>query len=75
MRKGEKGTRIEFWKPIEPKPRAAGRENEELTEESAPRFHLIRTYKVFNAEQIERLPQLEHGAPKQCQVSERAERL
>ena len=82
VRKGEKGTRIEFWSPVgetkagakeSEKPRAAP---EKLRGAEERRFALIRTYTVFNAEQIENMPPLEHKPqPQQWEVSERGERL
>ena len=75
VRKGERGTRIEFWAPVKPKPEEAGKDSGEKPEEPAQRFALVRAYRVFNGEQIENLPPLKHDHPQQWEVSERAERL
>ena len=75
VRKGEHGTRIEFWAPVKPKPAETGKDSAEPPDESKTRFALVRTYKVFNAEQIENLRPLEPAQPQQWEVSERAERL
>ncbi len=75
VRKGEHGTRVEFWAPVRPKPAEAGKDNELAPDESTTRYALVRTYHVFNGEQIENLPPLDHDRPQQWEVSERAERL
>ena len=75
VRKGEHGTRIEFWSPVKPKPQETGKDSAEPPDESKTRYALVRTYKVFNAEQIENLRPLEQAQPQQWEVSERAERL
>ena len=75
VRKGERGTRIEFWAPVKPKPEGTGKDNESTPDEPAQRFALVRAYRVFNGEQIENLPPLEHAQPQQWEASERAERL
>ena len=74
VRKGERGTKIEYWKfppkeQIKDKEAAAGEEPEK------PRI-IHRTYTVFNAEQCDGMPQLKHTQPQRdWEVSERAERL
>ncbi len=52
VRKGERSTEVVFWKPVE----ASSQEPEE--ERERKRFPLLRTYRVFNAEQCDglRLP-------------------
>ena len=77
VRKGERGTKIEYWKFPDTeegknrggsKPAANGAEFQE-------RKVLHRTYTVFNAEQIDNMPQREPAQAKQWESSERADRL
>ena len=78
IRKGERGTRVEYLR-FPPKSQdkdspsaAAGNKEKEQPKISH------RTYVVFNAEQIERMPSLESQLapePKQWEVCERAERM
>jgi len=69
VRKGEKGTRIEFW---EAKPRN-GEENAPEDERHSRLIH--RVYTVFNAQQIEGIPSLEVTPRKPFEVIEDAEKV
>jgi antirestriction protein ArdC len=67
VRKGEKGTRIEFW---EPKPG----NHDEGADDDEKRSRLIhRVYSVFNAQQIEGIPPIEVKERKPFEVIEAAE--
>jgi len=73
IRKGEQGTKLEYWQ-FPPKkesdnkaaPAEAGQEKSEI---------IHRTYTVFNAEQCERMPSLEPKRVQDWEVCERAARL
>lgn len=54
VRKGEKGTMIVFYKPLTIKDKATGDEK---------RIPMLKTYNVFNADQIDNLPAKFHPAP------------
>ena len=80
VRKGERGTPVEYWKL--PDPRTEGKEPSkpdaaEGSKEPEKRRIIHRTYTVFNAEQCDKMPQLEKQAkqPQRWETCERAERL
>lgn len=77
VRKGERGTRIEYWKfssVKESKDRGEGKPAEDPAQ-THERPILHRTYTVFNAEQIDNMPEREHSHTQGWEASERAERL
>jgi len=67
VRKGEKGTRIEFW---EPKP---GNKDEGADDDEKRGRLIHRVYTVFNAQQIEGIPPIEVKERKPFEVIEVAE--
>lgn len=67
VRKGEKGTRIEFW---EPKP---GNKAEGASEDEQKSRLIHRVYTVLNAQQIEGIPSLHVEPRKPFEVIEAAE--
>ena len=77
VRKGERGTKIEYWKfpdTEEGKDRGEGKSAADGAKfQERKVFH--RTYTVFNAEQIDNMPQREPAQAKQWESSERADRL
>ena len=77
VRKGERGTRIEYWKftsPEQGKDKGEGSPAEDGRQlQERPILH--RTYTVFNAEQIDRMPEREHSQTQQWEGSERADQL
>ena len=77
VRKGERGTRIEYWKvPSAEQGRDKGEGSPaEDGAEPQERKILHRTYTVFNAEQIDNMPEREQTQSQQWEASERAERL
>ena len=60
VKKGEQGTRIEYWDVKPPLPQAESERNRSAAEEDRPRF-IHKVYTVFNAEQIEGIPALRRG--------------
>lgn len=79
VRKGEKGTQIEFWeiKPGVTKSEApvSAEEDGEETESGRPSQFIHRIYTVFNAQQIDGLPPLETKKPQLFEVIEAGERI
>ncbi len=80
VRKGERGTTVEYWKF--PDPKAEGKEPgkpdaAERSKEPEQRRIIHRTYTVFNAEQCDKMPPLEKEPkqPQRWETCERAERL
>jgi antirestriction protein ArdC len=70
VRKGEKGSGIEFW---EVKPGRAGPDDEDAEN---PRSRLIhRTYAVFNAQQIDGIPPLQLKPRRPFEIIEAGERI
>lgn len=77
VRKGEHGTRIEYWKfpsTEEGRDKGEGAPAEDGAEPQERRI-IHRTYTVFNAEQIDNMPVREQTQTQQWEASERAERL
>jgi antirestriction protein ArdC len=71
VRKGKKGTQIEFWNV---KPGSAGKEGEEDGTEQPARDTLIqRVYTVFNAKQIDGIPAREPKRPTQFELIQTGE--
>ena len=77
VRKGEHGTRIEYWKfPSSEEGKDKGESKPaEDDRYSYERPILHRTYTVFNAEQVDNMPQREQTPTQQWEASERADRL
>ena len=76
VRKGERGTTVEYWK-FPPKDESKDK-NAEDGKEQQQRTIIHRTYTIFNAEQVDKMPALEleqQKQPQQWEVCERAERL
>ena len=80
VRKGERGTTVEYWKF--PDPKAEGNEPgkpgaAEKSKEPEQRRIIHRTYTVFNAEQCDKMKTLEKEPkqPQRWETCERAERL
>ena len=80
VRKGERGTTVEYWKF--PDPKGEGKEPgkpdaAERSKEPERRRIIHRTYTVFNAEQCDKMPPLEKEPkqPQRWETCERAERL
>ncbi len=80
VRKGERGTTVEYWKF--PDPKSEGKEPgkpdaAERSKEPEQRRIIHRTYTVFNAEQCDKMPPLEKEPkqPQRWETCERAERL
>ena len=75
VRKGEKGTRVEYWEfdRLEERERPDGTTERVRVKLDRPRcFHAV----VFNAKQIDGMPELERRAPKeQWEISQAAERV
>lgn len=78
VRKGQRGTKVEFWKfppPEQERGKDANPAGDSGSEKKQRRI-IHRTYTVFNAQQCENMPPLEHSpAGPGWEVSERAERL
>lgn len=73
VRKGEQGTRLEYWQfPAREEARSQD-VPAEAGQEKSEGIH--RTYTVFNAEQCNRMPALRREWARDWEVSERAERL
>ncbi len=79
VRRGERGTRVEFWKfpsPEQDKGKDASQAGGGGEPEPKERKVVHRTYVVFNASQCENMPPLEHApAGPAWETSERAERM
>lgn len=78
VRKGERGTRVEFWKFPSPEQDKGKGASQADGGESEPKERKVvhRTYVVFNARQCENMPPLEHAPSGPAwETSERAERL
>jgi antirestriction protein ArdC len=81
VRRGEKGTQIEFWE-VKPAPRGEAsqgntpRQGEERDEEASRGTRLIhRIYTVFNATQIDGVPEYQPKRPTPFQVVSSGERI
>lgn len=62
VRKGEKGTRLEFWKQVGADDKAVGKDTEEQDGKTRSKMIGMAFY-VFNAAQIDGLPELAPAAP------------
>jgi antirestriction protein ArdC len=78
VRKGEKGTHIEFWevkaKPEERNGEPGKNGSDESTKENQRRF-IHRVYTVFNAKQIEGVPAFERRQPTEFEAVQGGERI
>ena len=77
VRKGQHGTRIEYWKfPVAEEDKDKGASQPAGNgNDPQERKILHRTYTVFNAEQIDNMPEREPNQTKDWEASERADRL
>jgi antirestriction protein ArdC len=69
VRKGERGTRIEFWEP-----RAGSKDPNADDDEKHSRL-IHRIYTVFNAEQIDGIPRLPKKAREEWEICEAGEKI
>ncbi len=74
VKKGEQGTRIEYWDVKPPLPRAESERNGSAAEDDRPRF-IHKVYTVFNAQQVEGIPALNQKERQPFEPAEAGDRI